>query len=93
MNKEQFKGNWNQIRGKVKESFGKLTDNDIAVIDGKRDQLVGAIQKKYGCSKEKAEADLRKFEDRLADLKVIAIEKVEELGFDVPQKKTGTENR
>ena len=59
MNKEQFKGNWNQLKGKIKEKFGKLTDDDLTRIDGKLDQFVGVLQKKYGYNKEKAEEALK----------------------------------
>lgn len=62
MNKEQFQGNWNQFKGKIKEKWGKLTDNDITQINGKRDQLVGLLQERYGIVKEKAEKDLVEFE-------------------------------
>jgi uncharacterized protein YjbJ (UPF0337 family) len=62
MNKEQFQGQWNQIKGKVKEKWGKLTDDDITVINGKREQLVGTLQKKYGIEKEKVEKEISEFE-------------------------------
>lgn len=87
MDKEKMIGNWNEIKGKVKEKFGKLTDDDIMQIQGKRDQLVGAIQKKYACSKEKAESDLNSFMTNLRDAVKF---KSEETEFDVPRK-TGTE--
>lgn len=44
MNKDEVGGNWKQLKGKVKEQWGKLTDDDMTVIEGKRDQLVGKIQ-------------------------------------------------
>ena len=46
MNTDQLKGNWKQIVGKGKEKWGKLTDNDWQVVEGKRDQLVGRIQER-----------------------------------------------
>ena len=55
MNSDQLKGNWNILKGKAKQQWGKLTDDDIDVIDGKRDELVGKIQKSYGISREEAE--------------------------------------
>jgi len=55
MNSDQAKGTWKQIRGKVKEMWGKLTDDDLDVIDGKKDQLVGRVQKAYGVEREDAE--------------------------------------
>jgi uncharacterized protein YjbJ (UPF0337 family) len=62
MNWDTMKGQWKQFRGKVKEQWGKLTDDDLDRIEGKRDQLVGAVQKRYGVAKEEAEKQLRDFE-------------------------------
>jgi uncharacterized protein YjbJ (UPF0337 family) len=61
MNWEQVKGNWKQFTGKVKEKWGKLTDDDLTTAAGKRDQLVGILQKRYGLAKDKAESDLDEF--------------------------------
>jgi uncharacterized protein YjbJ (UPF0337 family) len=55
MNSDQVEGNWKQLKGHVKEKWGKLTDSDMSVLEGKRDQLVGKIQERYGCTKEDAE--------------------------------------
>ena len=55
MNKEQLQGQWQQVKGKVKEKWGKLTDDEITQINGKYDQLIGKIQERYGCKKEQAE--------------------------------------
>ncbi len=55
MNSDQLKGKWKQIKGSVKERWGKLTDDDLDVIDGKHDQLVGKIQERYGIAKEAAQ--------------------------------------
>jgi uncharacterized protein YjbJ (UPF0337 family) len=65
MNWDTVKGDWKQLRGKVKEHWGKLTDDDLDRIEGKRDQLVGAVQKKYGIAREEAEAQLRVFETKI----------------------------
>jgi uncharacterized protein YjbJ (UPF0337 family) len=59
MNKEQFEGQWMQLKGKIKEKWGKLTDDEIAQINGKFDQFLGKIQKAYGYNKEKAEEEIR----------------------------------
>jgi uncharacterized protein YjbJ (UPF0337 family) len=64
MNKEQLKGNWNQLKGKVKEQWGKLTDDDMQVVEGRYDQLAGRIQERYGIAKEEAERQVRDFETR-----------------------------
>lgn len=52
---DQVEGNWNQFAGKVKQRWGKLTDDDVAVINGKRQELVGKIQERYGIAKNEAE--------------------------------------
>lgn len=62
MDKNTMKGEWEILKGKIKENWGKLTDDDITEINGKRDQLLGKIQKKYGIAKEKAEQELVKWE-------------------------------
>ncbi len=65
MNWEQISGNWKQIEGSIREHWGKFTDDDLAVIKGKRDQLVGLIQEKYGISKEEALKQTEKFQEAL----------------------------
>ena len=62
MNTDQMKGNWKQFVGKAKEKWGKLTDNDWTVVEGKRDQLVGRIQERYGIAREEAERQVADFE-------------------------------
>ncbi len=61
MNWDQITGNWKQFKGKVKEKWGKLTDDDLTTIAGKRDQLLGALQTKYGYGKDQAEKELDAF--------------------------------
>lgn len=55
-------GGWNLMKGKVKEKWGKLTDDDLDVIAGKKDQLIGRLQQKYGYSKEEAEREVSDWE-------------------------------
>ena len=55
-----FAGKWKQMRGQAKEWWGKLTDDDLEQIDGKRDKLVGILQERYGYSREKAEEELKR---------------------------------
>lgn len=62
MNWDQIKGKWQQSSGKLKEKWGKLTDDDLTVINGKRDQLVGRIQERYGIAKEAAEREVTEWE-------------------------------
>jgi uncharacterized protein YjbJ (UPF0337 family) len=56
MTKLQFKGSWNEAKGKLKQKYGHLTDNDLAFAEGKDDELLGRLQKKLGKTKE----DLRR---------------------------------
>jgi uncharacterized protein YjbJ (UPF0337 family) len=55
MNWDRIEGNWKQLKGKVKSEWGKLTDDDLTLLDGKKDRLVGKIQERYGCRKDEAE--------------------------------------
>ncbi|HLN29364.1 MAG TPA: CsbD family protein [Gemmataceae bacterium] len=61
MNWDQIAGDWKQFRGKVKEKWGKLTDDDLTAIAGRRDQLAGVLQQKYGYAKDQAEKELHEF--------------------------------
>ena len=63
MNNDEFEGKWKQVRGQVKEWWGKLTDDDLDRVSGKYDQLVGVIQEKYGYTRERVE---KEFNGRLA---------------------------
>lgn len=67
MNKNTLKGQWSQVKGKVKEKWGDLTDNDLTYIDGKRDQLVGRVQERYGLAQEEAERQVSDFETDLPE--------------------------
>lgn len=58
MNWDSIKGEWKNLRGKVQEQWGKLTDDDLDVIDGKREQLSGRIQKHYGLAREDADRQI-----------------------------------
>jgi uncharacterized protein YjbJ (UPF0337 family) len=61
MNWDQIEGKWKQASGKIREKWGKLTDDDLTVINGRRDQLVGRIQERYGLAKEAAEKQVDEF--------------------------------
>ena len=65
MNWDQIAGNWKQFSGKIREQWGKLTDDDFSKIGGQRDQLLGVIQNRYGIAKEEAEKQLSDFERTL----------------------------
>ena len=55
---DRIAGNWKQFSGKAKERWGKLTDDDLTVIDGRRDQLSGKLQERYGIMKDEAEREI-----------------------------------
>jgi uncharacterized protein YjbJ (UPF0337 family) len=61
MNWDQVEGTWKQYKGKVKEKWGKITDDDLDVIDGKRQQLIGKIQERYGTARNEAEKQADEF--------------------------------
>ncbi len=61
MNWDQIQGQWKQLAGKFKAKWGKLTDDDLTTISGKRDELAGVLQTRYGVAKEQAEKELDEF--------------------------------
>ena len=65
MNWDQIQGDWKQMAGRVKEKWGKLTDNDMTVMSGRREQLVGVLHERYGYEKQRAEKEVRDFTDSL----------------------------
>jgi uncharacterized protein YjbJ (UPF0337 family) len=67
MNKDVMQGKWKQLRGKVKETWGKLTDDDLDRIEGNSDQLLGLLQERYGYARDKAEAELNRFLEHSPD--------------------------
>ena len=64
MNWSRIEGNWNQLKGHVQEQWGRLTDDDLETIGGKREQLMGRIEEAYGVAKDEAEKQIRDFESR-----------------------------
>lgn len=64
MNSDQVAGKWKQMTGTVKEKWGKLTDDDLTVIGGQKDVLVGKIQERYGITKEEALKQATEFHDK-----------------------------
>jgi uncharacterized protein YjbJ (UPF0337 family) len=63
MNKEQVQGKAEQLKGEIKKTWAKLTDNDIMLLDGKRDQFLGKLKEHYGLAKEDAETKVKALED------------------------------
>ncbi len=64
MNSDRTAGQWKQIKGKMKEKWGKLTDDEIDQLEGKSDQLAGRLQEKYGLAREEAERQAKEFSAR-----------------------------
>jgi uncharacterized protein YjbJ (UPF0337 family) len=64
MNEDTIKGNWKQMKGKIKEQWGKLTDDDMKVVEGRFDQLAGRLQERYGIERDEAERQVRDWETR-----------------------------
>jgi len=61
MNSDQLKGGWKQLKGEAKLRWGKLTDDDLDVIDGEREKLVGKLQERHGLAREEAEKEVDEF--------------------------------
>ena len=69
MNEDILKGKWLEIKGRVKEKWGKLTDNDLRAIEGKGEKLLGLLQKKYGYIRDKTELE---YKDSLEVLEIVS---------------------
>ena len=57
MNSDQFEGKWKQLKGSVKQQWGKLTDDDVSALSGKKDELIGKLQERYGITREQAQKE------------------------------------
>ncbi len=66
MNTLEVKGDWNIIKGNLKQKWAKLTDDDLQYIDGKKDELLGRIQKRTGASREAVEEAIKDYRDALS---------------------------
>ena len=69
MNKDTVKGNWTELKGKIKSKWAKLTDGDIDELKGDMEQLSGKLQKTYGYAKDKAEKEFKEFKSSLSEAK------------------------
>jgi uncharacterized protein YjbJ (UPF0337 family) len=58
MNRDELQGKWKQYKGKIKEKWGELTDDDLSIIGGQYEQLVGRVQERYGIAREEAEQEV-----------------------------------
>jgi len=65
MNWDRIEGGWKQFKGKAREQWGRLTDDDVKVIEGRRDKLVGKIQERYGIERDEAEREIEEWLEML----------------------------
>ncbi|MEJ5991856.1 CsbD family protein [Ramlibacter sp. PS3R-8] len=70
MNQDRIQGRWKQLKGKVKEQWGRLTEDDLDVIAGRRDQLLGRIQQRHGVAREDAVREVTDWEKRNPDFRL-----------------------
>ena len=64
MNSDRMEGTWHQLKGKVKQQWGKLTDDDLKQLEGRGEELAGKLHQRYGLSKEEAEKQAKEFRSR-----------------------------
>ena len=64
MNNDRVAGQWKQMKGKIKEQWGKLTDDEVDQLEGKSDQLAGKLQERYGLARDEAEKQAKDFRSR-----------------------------
>lgn len=69
MNSDTLKGQWKQVKGRAKESWGKLTDDELMKVEGNAQRLAGLVQERYGVTREDAEGQVQRFIDRLSERK------------------------
>jgi uncharacterized protein YjbJ (UPF0337 family) len=67
MNRDVLAGKWMQMKGSIKEQWGKLTDDELDVVAGRYDKLAGLLQERYGWAKDRTERELDQFLDRAQD--------------------------
>ncbi|HKZ09252.1 MAG TPA: CsbD family protein [Rhodanobacteraceae bacterium] len=67
MNEDKIKGQWKQLHGKLKARWGKLTDDDLQVVDGNTEYLVGKLQERYGMARDAAKKQVQAFDEDLTN--------------------------
>lgn len=67
MNTDEMEGKWKQMKGALKQKWGKLTDDDLKIIEGNRDQLVGKVQERYGVARDEAEKQVKEWRRTQSD--------------------------
>ena len=65
MNEDTIKGQWKQMKGRMKEQWGKLTDDDLTVAEGSSEYLAGKVQERYGVARDEAEKQVKAFRDNI----------------------------
>jgi uncharacterized protein YjbJ (UPF0337 family) len=75
MNWDRIQGNWKQVAGKAKAQWGKLTDDDLDVVAGRREQLAGKIQERYGIAKDEVDKQIADWELKATDAWFVKEEK------------------
>ncbi|HKS72307.1 MAG TPA: CsbD family protein [Terriglobales bacterium] len=70
MNTDQMEGKWKQMKGALKQKWGNLTDDDLKIIEGNRDQLVGKVQERYGIAREDAQKQVEEWKRTQSDFDV-----------------------
>jgi uncharacterized protein YjbJ (UPF0337 family) len=65
MNRDELKGKWMQLRGRAKQQWGELTDDDLDRVEGDRDVLIGKIQERYGIAREEAEKQVERWSEQV----------------------------
>ncbi len=63
MNKDIMEGNWKELKGRIREQWGKLTDDQLDQVEGRWEQLAGVVQKQYGISRDEAEVQIARFRE------------------------------
>lgn len=66
MNEDTIAGQWKQLSGKIKKQWGKLTDDDLKIVEGNARMLAGKVQERYGIARDEAERQVREFEEDLS---------------------------
>lgn len=67
INTDILSGKWKQLKGEIKKQWGKLTDDDLQIVEGQHDKLVGLVQERYGYARERAEQEVERFLNQYND--------------------------
>lgn len=89
MNWDQIEGKWSQIRGEIRQKWGRLTDNDLEVVAGSKDKFVGRIQERYGIAKEEAQRQLDEWLKTIGPAEPRSRRRVTQIPAEQPKPDTG----